>query len=249
MTWLPCWTSAWPQKLLAWPLLVQVWVGWVGAVGGPVRAVPLDAEEQANCDRVSRIVEANSAPVQEALERLARQRFGRGLSELSPEQLMQLSLAANVEGRQMTAAQQQMQDRCAAYQQRQMAKDSAAGGFRSLFSAQTFLDRWGQERVAGLGCSCADFRPAGEEVDHRCPSRPICPGQQGGLRIPDPERGCRSIGAAAWIRQQLPGFYDLLQFPMESEQVRDVMAARNRPLPSRPADQPRPSGLIVVPQP
>jgi len=209
--------------------------------------VPLDAEEQANCDRVSRIVEENSAPVREALERLARQRFGRGLSELSPEQLMQLSLAAPVEGRQMTAAQQQTEDRCAAYQQRQIAKDSAAGGLRSLASAQGFLDRWGRERVAGIGCSCADFRLAGEEVDHRCPSRPICPGQQGGPRIPDPERGCRSIGAAAWIRQQLPGFYQLLEFPVESEQVRDVIAARNRPDPSSGcASLPAPSAPLLT---
>lgn len=114
---------------------------------------------------------------------------------------MQLSLGANLEVRQLTASQQKMQDRCAASQQRQMAKDPAAGGLRSLSTAQGYLDRWGREKIACLGCMCADFRPAGEDVDHRCPSHPICPGQQGGPRIPDLQGGCHSIGAAAWILQ------------------------------------------------
>jgi hypothetical protein len=105
------------------------------------RAALSEAEEEANCQRVSQIVTANSAPVQEALEGLARQRYGRAFSELSPEQLMALAMAANVAGRPMTAAQQQMEERCAAHQQRLMAKESAAGGLPSLFSAQGFLDR------------------------------------------------------------------------------------------------------------
>ena len=225
------------RKVILQPLLLQLLAMWIGPVTTPAYALPLDAEEQANCDRVSRILEENSAPVNEALERLARQRFGRGFSELSPDQMMQLSLGANLEVRQLTASQQKMQDRCAASQQRQMAKDSAAGGLRSLATAQGYLDRWGREKIAGLGCSCADFRPAGEDVDHSCPSPPICPGQQGGPRIPDLKGGCRSIGAAAWILQQLPAFYQLLQFPMESEQVRDVMASLNRPLPSSGCSQ------------
>jgi hypothetical protein len=160
------------RKVILWPLLLPLLAGWIGAVTTPVYALPLDAEEQANCDRVSRILEENSAPVDEAMEQLARQRFGRGFSELSPDQMMQLSLGTNLEVRQLTASQQKMQDRCAASQQRQMAKDSAAGGLRSLFSAQGYLDRWGREKIAGLGCRCADFLPAGEEVDHRCPSPP-----------------------------------------------------------------------------
>lgn len=192
------------------------------------RSTPTDAEEQANCDRVSQLVEENSAPVKEALERLARERFGLSFSELSPEQVVQLALAANGEGRQMTAAQDQMQQRCAAYQQRQLAKSSAAGGFRSLFVAQGYLDRWGRERLAGLGCSCPDFQVAGEAVDHSCASRPVCPGQNGGPRRPDPDGGCRSIGAAAWIRQQLPEMYRTLAIPQDTEEVRDVRASLAR---------------------
>ncbi|MCS5700487.1 gluconate 2-dehydrogenase subunit 3 family protein [Cyanobium sp. FGCU-52] len=204
----------------------------VAELTAPVRAAPWDAEEQANCDRVSQIVEENSAPVLEALERQARERFGRSFAELSPEQMVQLSMSSGAEGRQMTEAQQRLQDRCTTYQQRVMAKESAAAGFRSLFSAQSLLDRWGRERVAGLGCSCPDFRPAGEDVDHGCSALPICPGQQGGPRIPDLERGCRSIGAAAWIRRQLPDFYRTLGFPPEIEEVRDVRASLDRTLPS-----------------
>jgi hypothetical protein len=160
------------RKVILWPLLLPLLAGWIGAVTTPVYALPLDAEEQANCDQVSRILEENSAPVAEAMERLACQRFGRGFSELSPDQMMQLSLGANLEVRQLTASQQKMQDRCAASQQRQMAKDSAAGGLRSLFSAQGYLDRWGREKLAGFGCRCTDFRLAGEEVYHTCPSPP-----------------------------------------------------------------------------
>ena len=89
-----------------------------------------------------------------------------------------LSRLVNVEGRQMTATQQRIQDRCEAAQQRMIAKESTAGGFRSLFGAQSYLDRWGQERLAGLGCSCPGFQVAGEEVDHSCPTIPSCPGQR-----------------------------------------------------------------------
>lgn len=205
------------------------------------RAALSEAEEEANCQRVSQTVTANSAPVQEALERLARQRYGRSLSELSPEQLMALAMAATVEGRPMTAAQQRMEERCAAWKQRVMAKESAAGGLRSLFGAQGFLDRWGRERLAGLGCDCPGFRPAGEDVEQRCQTRVVCPGQQGGPRLPDPERGCRSIGASAWIRQQLPDFYRILGLSLQKEEVRDVIAARDQ------ADPPSGCGPLPAP--
>ena len=210
------------------------------------RAALSEAEEEANCQRVSQIVIANSAPVQEALERLARQRYGRAFFELSPEQLMALAMAANVEGRPMTAAQQQMEERCAAHQKRGMAKASAAAGLRSLFVAQGYLDRWGRERLAGSGCDCPGFRLAGEDVDQGCETRVVCPGQQGGPQVPDPERGCRSIGASAWIRQQLPDFYMALGMSPQKEEVRDVMAARGQldtpsacsPLPAPSASPP-----------
>jgi hypothetical protein len=214
------------------PLALLLSLLVVDGLVAPLRAASWDAEEQANCDRVSQIVEDNSASVREALERQARQRFGRSFAELSPEQMVQLSMTSGVEGRPMTAAQESQQERCAAYQQRVMAKEAAAAGFRSLFSAQSLLDRWGRERVAGLGCSCPDFRPAGEDVEHRCPTRASCPGQSGGPRIPDLERGCRSIGAAAWIRRQLPEFYRSLGFPAEIEEVRDVRSALDRRLPT-----------------
>lgn len=213
----------------------------IGGLGEAARGMPSDAQEQANCDRVSQITEANAAPVMATLERLARERFGRGFSELSPEQVVQLAQGANVEGHQMTAAQERMAERCAAYQQRQMAKSAAAGGFRSLLIAQGYLDRWGRERVAGLGCSCPDFQMGGEEVDHRCSSPPICPVQRGWPRSPDPERGCRSIGAAAWILAQLPEFYRILGFPPNTEEVPDVGASLARSVP--------PSGCARLPTP
>ena len=217
------------------------------------RAALSEAEEEANCQRVSQIVTANAAPVQEALERLARQRYGRSFFELSPEQLMALAMAANVEGRPMTAAQQQMEERCAAHQQRGMAKASAAAGLRSLFVAQGYLDRWGRERLAGSGCDCPRFRPAAEDVEQSCETRVVCPGQQGGPRLPDPERGCRSIGASAWILQQLPDFYRILGVSPQKEVVRDVMAARGQldtpsacsPLPAPSASPPTVVALSV----
>ena len=206
------------------------------------RATPSEAEEEANCQRVSQIVTANSAPVQEALESLARQRYGRAFSELTPEQVMALAMAPTaVQGRPMTAAQRRMEERCAAWQQRVMAKESAAGGLRSLFSAQALLDRWGRERLAGLGCDCPGFPPAAEDQEQRCPTRPVCPGQQCGPRVPDPERGCRTIGASAWIRQQLPEFYALLGISPQKEEVRDVIAARDRGSP--------PSACVPLPEP
>lgn len=157
-------------------------LGWPGpSLGQPrqARPAPSDAEEEANCQRVSEIVTANSAPVQEALERLARQRYGRPFSDLSPEQLMALAMAANVEGRPMTAAQERMEERCAAWQRQVRARESAAGGLRSLFSAQGFFDRWGRERVGGVGCDCPGFRLGGEDEEQRCPTRAVCPGQEG----------------------------------------------------------------------
>jgi len=206
------------------------------------RAALSEAEEEANCQRVSQIATANSAPVQEALEGLARQRYGRSFFELSPEQLMALAMAANLQGRPMTAAQQQMEERCAAHQQRGMAKASAAAGLRSLFVAQGYLDRWGRERLAGSGCDCPGFRPAAEDVDQSCETRVVFPGQQGGPRLPDPERGCRSIGASAWILQQLPDFYRILGVSPQKEEVRDVMAARGQlDTPSACAPLPVPS--------
>lgn len=227
------------------PLWLMLLAGLMVTLSGasvPARSQLSDVEEEANCRRVSTLVDDNSAPVKDALERLARERFGRSLSELSPEQLVQLAMGANVEGRQMTAAQERLQERCDAYRQRVIARQSAAAGIRSLYIAQGYLERWGLERVAGLGCTCADFRPAGEDVDQRCPSRPICSGQEGGARIPDPERGCRSIGAAAWIRRQLPEFYRLLGMPPEMEEVRDVIASLNRPPPAAGCSQvPTPS--------
>jgi hypothetical protein len=201
-------------------------------VAAPVLAGAGDAEEQANCDRVSQIVDGNAAPVLEALERQARERFGRSFAELTQEQMVQLAMSTQAQGRQMTAEQQRLQDRCAAYQQRVRARESAAAGLRSLFTAQGLLDRWGRERAAGLGCSCPDFRPGGEDVDHGCSALPVCQGQRGGPRIPDLERGCRSMGAAAWIRRQLPESYRILGFPPEIEEVRDVQASLDRPLPS-----------------
>ena len=213
----------------------------------PARSAPSDAEEEANCARVSQVTAENAAPVLQVLERLARERYGRGFSELTPEQVVQLSQGANVEGGQMTAAQEQMAERCAAYQQRKIAKDSATGGFRSLYSAAGLLDRWGRERVAGLGCSCPGFQPAGEDVDHGCPSRPVCPGQHGGPRIPDPQRGCASLGASLWIRQQLIEFYRILGVPPQAEEVRNVRASLNWPAaPSVCASLPAPAAPPIT---
>jgi hypothetical protein len=192
---------------------------------------PGDAEEEANCARLSQMVEANAAPVLQELERLARQRFGRRFDELTPEQMMQLTRVARVEGRQETAEQERMARRCDAYRQRTLARQSAAAGLGSLSGAAYFLERWGREQVMGLGCTCPDFRLGGEGHDQRCPSRPLCPGQQGGPRIPDPVRGCRSLGAAAWISRQLPGYFGILGIGEESEAMRDALAARNRPAP------------------
>lgn len=222
-------TQWWPALPL---LLLAGQLSLAANLAGPSHSAPSDAEEEAVCEQVSRNTTENSAPVMEALERLARQRYGRPFSELTPEQVMQLAMVADVQGREMTPAQQRLQDRCSAYQQRRIAQESAAGGFRSLLTAQGYLDRWGQEQVAGLGCTCPGFPLAGEDVDQICPTRPACPGQQGGPRLPDPARGCRSMGAAAWIRQQLPEFYRILAMPADREEVRDVAAAlahRDRP--------------------
>lgn len=64
-------------------------------------------------------------------------------------------------------------------------------------------------------------------------------GPAGGARIPDPARGCPSLGAAAWISRQLPGFYAILDIGEESEALRDALAARDRP-PPPPACAPLP---------
>jgi len=220
----------WGRGLAA--CLLAVPLGWLASGSAPLRAAPSEAEEEANCARVNQFVEANAAPALEALDRLARQRYGRGFTELTPEQVEVVARGSTVSGRQMTAEQERLRERCAAYQRRVIARQSATRGITSLFGSQGLLDRWGRERVGGLGCECPDFRPAGEEVDHGCAGPPSCPGQQGGPRMPDPERGCRAIGAALWIRQQLPDFYTLLGEPSDSEPRRDVIAARDRRLPT-----------------
>lgn len=196
--------------------------------GTPSRAAPSDAEEQTNCEQVRRNATSHSAPVLEVLERLAQQRHGRSFAELTPEQMMQLSLTGKLAVKPITTEQRRMEERCTAYQRRRGAMASAAAGFSSLFTAAYYLNIWGRESVAGLGCSCPGFPPAGEDVDQACPSLPSYPGQQGGPRIPDAARGCRTIGAAAWIRQQLPEYYRILGVPPESEEVPNVGAALNR---------------------
>jgi len=223
-------SQLWGRGLAA--CLLAVPLGWLASGSAPLRAAPSEAEEEANCARVNQFVEANAAPALEALDRLARQRYGRGFTELTPEQVEVVARGSTVSGRQMTAEQERLRERCAAYQRRVIARQSATRGITSLFGSQGLLDRWGRERVGGLGCECPDFRPAGEEVDHGCAGPPSCPGQQGGPRMPDPERGCRAIGAALWIRQQLPDFYTLLGEPSDSEPRRDVIAARDRRLPT-----------------
>ena len=52
------------------PTAALVALSLMGGLTAPVRAGAWDAEEQANCDRVSQSVDANAAPVLEALERL-----------------------------------------------------------------------------------------------------------------------------------------------------------------------------------
>ncbi|MBM5823156.1 MAG: gluconate 2-dehydrogenase subunit 3 family protein [Cyanobacteria bacterium K_Offshore_surface_m2_011] len=232
--------------------LVVPWFVLLGSAGpshsqpsqGP--AGPSEAEEAANCERVSQIVTANSASVQEALEARARQRYGRAFAELSPEQMMAVSMAAGAEGRPLTADQRRLEERCAAWQRRVAARESTAAGLRSLFSAQAFLDRWGRERLAGLGCECPGFRLAGEDVKHRCETGTVCPGQTGGPRIPDPDRGCRTIGASAWIRQQLPDLHAALGISPPQEQERDAIAARERGAP--PACAPLPTPTAPLPR-
>ena len=81
--------------LVALLLLAQSIVGGLTAL---VRGGAWDAEEQANCDRVSQSVDANAAPLLEGLERQARQRFGRSFAELSPEEVVQLSMSIQVQG-------------------------------------------------------------------------------------------------------------------------------------------------------
>lgn len=167
-------------------------IGMVRSGGGQLEGGQLEAAaEEANCARVSQLVEANAEPAMLELERLARQRFGRGFSELTPEQLIQITRLSKVEGRQATAEQERLAARCDAYRQRQQARQSAAAGFSSLAMGASFLERWGREQVGGLGCSCPDFQLGGEDHAHGCPSSPLCPGQRGGPRIPDLLRGCR----------------------------------------------------------
>lgn len=167
-------------------------IGMVRSGGGQLEGGQLEAAaEEANCARVSQLLEANAEPAMLELERLARQRFGRGFSELTPEQLIQITRLSKVEGRQATAEQERLAARCDAYRQRQQARQSAAAGLSSLAVGASFLERWGREQVGGLGCSCPDFQLGGEDHAHGCPSSPLCPGQRGGPRIPDLLRGCR----------------------------------------------------------
>ena len=51
-----------------------------------------------------------------------------------------------------------------------------------------------------------------------------CPGQRGGPRLPDLPRGCRSLGAAAWIDRQLPRLYAILGQPPPGEASRRSIA-------------------------
>ena len=76
-------------------------IGMVRSGGGQLEGGQLEAAaEEANCARVSQLVEANAEPAMLELERLARQRFGRGFSDLTPEQLIQITRLSKVEGRQ-----------------------------------------------------------------------------------------------------------------------------------------------------
>lgn len=118
---------------------------------------------------------------------------------------MALAMTARVEGRPMTAAERRMEERCAAWQQRVMAKESAAGGLRSLFSAQALLERWGRERLAGLGCDCPSFRPAPEDQEQSCATRPaspcaICASIAGCLKVAGLLNTERPSLSSDWVR-------------------------------------------------
>jgi hypothetical protein len=66
------------------PLWLMLLAGLMVTLSGasvPARSQLSDVEEEANCRRVSTLVDDNSAPVKDALERLARERFGRSLSD------------------------------------------------------------------------------------------------------------------------------------------------------------------------
>jgi hypothetical protein len=84
------------------------------AQSGPAPAQPRPGpvEEEANCVRVAAMVEANAAPVLRELERLARQRHGRGFAALDPEQVLELTRLVGVTGRQATAEQERLSRRC-----------------------------------------------------------------------------------------------------------------------------------------
>jgi hypothetical protein len=208
--------------LLRLPLLLPLLAIQPGLA--PAGAQPSEADEEANCARVSQLVEANAAPAFQDLERLARKHFGRSFAELTVEQVVQISGLSKVTGLQPTAEQDRLAQRCVAYGQRKAARESAAAGLASLDGASYFLVRWGREQVLGLGCSCPDFKLGGEDHAHGCPSRPVCPGQRGGARLPDLARGCRSLGAAAWIDRQLPQLYAILGQPQKGEASRRAIA-------------------------
>lgn len=190
----------------------------------PASAQPSQADEEANCARVTQMVEANAAPAFQELERLARRHFGRSFAELTVEQVIQISRLSKVTGLQPTAEQDRLAQRCVAHGQRKAARESAAAGLASLDGASYLLVRWGREQVLGLGCSCPDFKLGGEDHSHGCPSSPVCPGQRGGARLPDLARGCRSLGAAAWIDRQLPQLYAILGQPQKGEASRRAIA-------------------------
>ncbi|MFN6338587.1 MAG: hypothetical protein ACK41W_07670, partial [Cyanobacteriota bacterium] len=94
-------SQLWGRGLAA--CLLAVPLGWLASGSAPLRAAPSEAEEEANCARVNQFVEANAAPALEALDRLARQRYGRGFTELTPEQVEVVARGSTVSGRQMTA--------------------------------------------------------------------------------------------------------------------------------------------------
>ena len=138
------------------PLALQVLAMHAGPL--PARAQPDDADEEANCARVSQMVEANSAPAFQQLERLAQQRFGKSFSELTVDQIIVISSQSKVTGRQPTAEQQRLAQRCDAYGKRKEARESAGAGLASLDGSVYYLVRWGREQVLGLGCSCPAFQ-------------------------------------------------------------------------------------------
>lgn len=192
------------------------------ALGGalPVRALDPGAEE-ANCRQVEAVTVQKSSGILDQMTAMAEQLFGRPISELSEQQMMQVALAIS---RQkpgavkdpFTAADEQRRRRCDAYQAWRGGHLSVLGAVDSVkMAAGTFLWIWGNESLRGDGCSCPGYQLGSEDSTNGCEQPVVCNGRGDRMPIPDVPRGCRTLLASRWLLGQQPALLRSLAVPAD----------------------------------